>query len=104
MNLNEYDTDARADELTLEERLELLEEQNFDLSQLLIRQDYQLAATQAILKTLLTLLSERAILPSSDVQRQVIYQLSQLAQQSDNPTLSEEFGQIAEQFFPDSAH
>ncbi|HDX1153344.1 TPA: hypothetical protein RNX65_001400 [Pasteurella multocida] len=99
MNLNENDINARDDELTLEERIAILEEQYFDLSQLLIRQDYQLTATQVILKTLLLVLCEQDAALSDKIRKNALTHLARLA--DGNHDILDEFGEVVEMFFPE---
>lgn len=99
MNLNENDINARDDELTLEERLEFLEEHCFDLSQLLIRQDYQLTATQVILNTLLLVLGEQDAALSDKIRKNALTHLATLADHNDD--MLDEFGEVVEMFFPE---
>lgn len=98
MNLNENDINARDDELTLEERIAILEEDNFDLSQLLARQDYQLTATQVILNTLLLVLGEQDAALSDKIRKNALIHLARLADH--NLDMLDEFGEVVEMFFP----
>ncbi|SMB82356.1 hypothetical protein SAMN05660772_02075 [Pasteurella testudinis DSM 23072] len=97
--MNEHNADT-AENVTIEDlqaQIEDLAAQNFDLVNLLERQDYQLEATQVILQMLCLLLSESSTVQAKRLQDSV--SLNFLAMCADNPDMQVEFQQVFDKFF-----
>lgn len=98
MNEHNADTTENVTIEDLQEQIEDLAAQNFDLVNLLERQDYQLEATQVILQMLCLLLSESSTVQAKRLRESV--SLNFLAMSADNPDMQIEFQQIFDKFFP----